>query len=169
MTNGEPSVAVYLGLGSNLGDRLANLRQAIDLMSNRVTVVRHSPVYETEPVGVPDQGRFLNMVVEAQTSLSPDQLMRVFKGIERELGRGNAASDAPRPIDIDILFYDDRIVSTESITLPHPRLAQRAFVLVPLNDLNPQLLHPVNLKTVAEMLTALDTTRGVVLYSRSLS
>jgi 6-pyruvoyltetrahydropterin/6-carboxytetrahydropterin synthase len=168
MTSDEPCVVAYLGLGSNLGDRLANLRRAIDLISNRVTVVRHSRVYETEPVGVPDQGRFLNMVVEAKTNRSPDQLMHFFKGIEQELGRGNAASDAPRPIDIDILFYDERIVSTDSITIPHPRLAQRAFVLVPLNDLSPKLEHPLTHRTVAEMLSALDNTQGVELISASL-
>lgn len=158
------SAVVYLGLGSNLGDRVKNLNRAIDLIGRRLEVLRRSPVYETEPVGVPQQGKFLNLVVEARTWTPPVELLQFQKGIEEELGRSSAGSDAPRPIDIDILFYDDLVIATEALTIPHPRLPQRAFVLVPLNDLAPQLKHPVIKKTVAEMLSALDTVAGVELY-----
>jgi 6-pyruvoyltetrahydropterin/6-carboxytetrahydropterin synthase len=159
---------VYLGLGSNLGDRLSNLTRSIDLLGNKCTVLRKSPVYETEPVGMLAQGKFLNMVVEGETNLGPDKLLHFIKSIEQELGRGSAGSNAPRPIDIDILFYDDLAMSTETLKIPHPRLPQRAFVLVPMNDLRPKLKHPLNHKTVAEMLSALDNSRGVELYLNAL-
>ena len=124
----------------------------------RLKVRRRSPVYQTEPFGVPDQPKFLNMVVEAQTDLPPVELLRFLKGIERELRRSTAGSDAPRPIDIDILFYGQVTLASEALTIPHPRLPQRGFVLVPLNDLAPQLKHPMTGKTVREMLAVLDTT-----------
>ena len=165
MTDGHKETIVYLGLGSNLGDRMANLRQAIDWVTKRMEVSRYSPVYETEPLGVPDQGKFLNMVVEAKTDLDPGKLLQFLKGIEQGLGRGQAGSDAPRPIDIDILFYDDLAMSTKALIIPHPRLSQRAFVLVPLNDLAPKLKHPIIGKTIGEMLSALDTEGGVEPYS----
>ena len=164
MSDNEQAVTVYLCLGSNLSDRLNHLSQAIDLIAKQVKVLRSSPIYETEPESVPNQGKFLNMVVEAQTTLPPIELLQFLKGIEQELGRGTGSSVEPRPIDIDILFYDDLTVSTEALTIPHPRLSQRAFVLVPLNDLVPKLKHPVTAETVAEMLSALDNIRGVELY-----
>jgi 2-amino-4-hydroxy-6-hydroxymethyldihydropteridine diphosphokinase len=155
---------VYLGLGSNLGDRLKNLERTIDLIGRRLKLLRRSPVYETVPVDVPSQGKFLNMVIEAQTSLPPHDLLKLLKGIEQMLGRGTAGSEAPRSIDIDILFYGDLKMMTEALTIPHPRLSRRAFVLVPLNDMAPCLEHPVTKKTVAEMLSGLGETGGVELY-----
>ena len=163
MAEGELTT-VYLGLGSNLGDRLINLYRAIDLIGRGLKVLRRSPVYQTEPVGVPEQGKFLNMVIETQTRMPALDLLKLLKGIEQELGRGAAGSDAPRVIDIDILFYGESAMSTESLTIPHPRLSTRAFVLVPLNDLAPGLRHPVTKKTVAEMLSALDTIAGIEEY-----
>ena len=168
MNSNDPCAVVYLGLGSNLGDRSANFSLAIDLIGKQVKVLRHSPIYETKPVGVTDQGNFLNMVVEAQTKLPPIELLQFLKGIEQELGRGKAGSDAPRPIDIDILFYNEVAINSDTLTIPHPRLSHRAFMLVPLNDLVPNLTHPLINKTVAEMLSAIDSSRGVDLYSRSL-
>ncbi len=157
-------VTVYLGLGSNLGDRMKNLEQAIDLIGRRLKLLRRSPVYETEPVGVPEQGKFLNMVVEAQTHLAPNDLLTLFKGMEKILGRGTAGSDAPRIIDIDILFYGDTRMTTDTLTIPHPRLSKRAFVLAPLADLAPRLKHPATKKTIAEMLAALGKYKGIELY-----
>nr|WP_225973758.1 2-amino-4-hydroxy-6-hydroxymethyldihydropteridine diphosphokinase [Dehalogenimonas formicexedens] len=159
---------IFLGLGSNLGDRLENLESALKLISEKVTVTRTSPIYETLPLGVSEQPKFLNLVIEGNTAETPEGLLGFLKSIEQKLGRGDAGSDAPRPIDIDILFFDDLTMSGESLVIPHPRLSQRAFVLVPLNELAPDLVHPVMKKTVNELLAALDNTRGVELYSGSL-
>ena len=161
-------VTVYLGLGSNLGDRSQNIDRAINRIGQCLKMSRCSPIYETEPFGVPDQPKFLNMVAEAETETPPMELLRFLKGIEQQLGRRPVGSDAPRPIDIDILFYDDMIISTEALTIPHPRISQRGFVLVPLNDLSPGLTHPISKKTVAEMLSALDNPKGIELFSKHL-
>jgi 2-amino-4-hydroxy-6-hydroxymethyldihydropteridine diphosphokinase/queuosine biosynthesis protein QueD len=168
MTDKRQPATVYLGLGSNLGDRLHNLRQAIELLDKQLVSIRDSSVYETEPVGVPSQPKFLNMVIEGRTNLTPEDLLIFVKGIEQEMGRGTANSEEPRPIDIDILFYDNLSMATRVLVIPHPRLSQRAFVLKPLNDLAPELKHSLTNKTVTEMLSALDNVRGVELYSRSL-
>ncbi|MGI2336189.1 MAG: 2-amino-4-hydroxy-6-hydroxymethyldihydropteridine diphosphokinase [Dehalogenimonas sp.] len=163
------AVTVYLGLGSNLGDRLANLERAIGLLSRPLKITRISPVYETEPVDVPEQDKFLNLVVEAQTHIAPPDLLRLIKGMEQVVGRGKAGSDQPRIIDIDILFYGNLRVNTDSLVIPHARLSRRAFVLMPLNDLTPRLKHPGNRKTVAELLAALGEIKGVVPYTGSVS
>ncbi|MEN8614918.1 2-amino-4-hydroxy-6-hydroxymethyldihydropteridine diphosphokinase [Dehalogenimonas sp. THU2] len=158
------ATTLYLGLGSNLGDRTANLERAINLLNRPLKITRRSPVYETEPVGVPEQPKFLNMVVEAQTHIAPADLLKLIKGIEQILGRGKAGSDAPRVIDIDILFYGNLKLATDTLTIPHPRMNRRAFVLKPLADLAPKLKHPGNKKTVEEMLSALGPVKGVEPY-----
>ena len=163
------AMTVYLGLGSNLGDRIANLGRAISILGRPLKILRQSPVYETDPVDVPEQERFLNMVIEVQTHIAPTDLLKLLKGIEQVVGRGKTTSNQPRIIDIDILFYGNLKMSTESLIIPHPRLARRAFVLVPLNDLVPKLRHPGNKKTVAEMLAALSGRKGVELYKETLS
>ena len=163
-----PPHRIYLSLGSNLGDRLKNLETAIWRIAEKAPIIMVSPVYETEPFGVPPQAKFLNIVVEANTDQEPEELLRFLKGVEQKMGREQAGSDAPRPIDIDILFYDDLVMSTKLLSIPHPRLSQRAFVLVPLNDLAPELLHPELKKTVRQMLSALDNTQGVKLYRSTL-
>ncbi|QNT75437.1 dihydropteroate synthase [Dehalogenimonas etheniformans] len=159
---------VYLSLGSNLGDRLSNLESAVKLLRERISIARISPVYQTEPVGVTEQPKFLNMVVEVCTVLAPGELLLFLKDIEQQLGRGSAGSEAPRPIDIDILFYDTLVMTNESLVIPHPRLSQRAFVLVPLHNLVPDLVHPVLKKTVREMLSALNNPLGVEFYRCNL-
>jgi 2-amino-4-hydroxy-6-hydroxymethyldihydropteridine diphosphokinase len=161
-----PSAAtVYLGLGSNLGDRTKSLERAIELISRRTKLLRRSPVYETEPVGVPEQGKFLNMAIEIQTHLPPRELLTLLKGVEQMLGRGTAGSDAPRVIDIDILFYADLKMATDVLTIPHPRLSQRAFVLAPLADMAPRLKYPGTRKTVAGMLADLGKVKGVARFT----
>ena len=157
----EEPIEVYLGLGSNLGDRQDNLDRALDLLSQRLRVDNVSPMYETEPVGNTDQPNFLNMVCQAYTSLAPTGLLALAKGIERKLGRMSAKSNAPRPIDIDILFYGDQVIETPELTIPHPRLTKRAFVLVPLAQIAPGFRHPVSGKTVKELLWGLKGTQGV--------
>ena len=156
---------VYLALGSNLGDRLANLRTAIAALPPSVVVRQSSPVYETPPWGLTDQPAFLNMVVKAETRLEPAALLATLKRIEQELGRAPTIRWGPRVIDMDILFYDDLVLETPEATIPHPRLHERAFVLVPLADIAPDLRHPVLGKTVAEMLAECDTS-GIKQYGQ---
>lgn len=151
---------VYLGLGSNLGDRAQNLRHACDMLSPVATVDRLSPLYDTAPVGITDQPRFLNAVCRATTDLSPEDLLRFTKDIEQKLGRRPGPPNSPRPVDIDILFYGDVVLHTPDLTIPHPRLAERAFVLAPLADIAPELIHPVTGKTVAQMLAELERGEG---------
>jgi len=146
---------VYLSLGSNIGDRAANLRAAMDLLAAPdLRILRVSPVYETEPVGCVEQGWFLNLVVETETELLPKRLLARTARIERTLGRIRTVRNGPRTIDIDILLYGDSVVRTAELEIPHPRMAERRFVLAPLADLAPGLRHPVTHRTVREMMEA---------------
>ena len=145
--------SVYLGLGSNLGDRAANLELAISgLAAAGVRVVRRSSLYATEPVGTGPQHWFLNCVVEAATELMPRQLLRATQEVERGLGRRRSLRNAPRTVDIDILFYSASVVSLPGLEIPHPRIAERRFALVPLREIAPGLRHPALRRTIAELL-----------------
>ncbi|MFC2068899.1 2-amino-4-hydroxy-6-hydroxymethyldihydropteridine diphosphokinase [Chloroflexota bacterium] len=154
-------VAVYLGIGSNLGNRQANLINALDLLSRRLRVEKVSSVYDTEPIGNKSQTRFLNQVCKASTRLAPGELLVLAKGIELKMGRTFGKINTPRPIDIDILFYSDQIVKTTNLVIPHPRLKERAFVLIPLVEITPELVHPENGKTVTELLNSVSEVQGV--------
>ena len=154
-------VTAYLGLGSNLGDRKQNLAQAMDLLSQHLAIKKLSSVYETEPVGYKEQPLFLNAVCRVSMGLSPENLLRLTKKIEAKLGRTPGPSNAPRLIDIDILFYDNEVLNDKELTIPHPRLVERAFVLVPLAEIAPDLVHPGNKKTVKELLDKLGAVTGV--------
>jgi len=158
----EP-VVVYLGLGSNMGNRQDNLDKAIGFLSQRLRVGKVSSVYETEPVGNPNQPRFLNLVCQVYTTLAPRELLNLAKGIESKLGRVPSQSNAPRPIDIDILFYGDQVIETPELVIPHPRLVERAFVLVPLAEITPDLRHPVIGKPIEELLRVTGT-QGVLKF-----
>ncbi len=157
----EP-VVVYLGLGSNMGNRQDNLDKALGFLSQRLRVEKVSSVYDTEPVGNTNQPRFLNLVCQVYTRLAPKELLILAKGIESKLGRVLSQSNAPRPIDIDILFYGDQVIETPELVIPHPRLAERAFVLVPLAEIAPDFRHPVIGKTVNELSQRLTETQGVL-------
>ncbi len=147
---------VYLGLGSNLGDRQAMLDQAIHaLESPRLHTLRVSPVYETEPMDMPGQQWFLNLVVEAETDLFPLQLLRRTAKIEAQLGRRRLTPKGPRSIDIDILLFGNAMVETAELQIPHPRFRLRRFVLAPLADLAPDLRDPLTRKSVRELLGGL--------------
>lgn len=134
---------VYFSIGSNLGDRAATLRQAVDDLSRIGEIVRVSSLYETEPVGYVDQPRFLNAVVEVETDLQPALLLEQTMAIEQAHARQRRFANAPRTLDIDILLVDDLIIQSEALTVPHPRLQDRAFVLVPLAEIAPDVRHPL--------------------------
>ncbi len=162
-------VTVYLGLGSNLGDRQCNLAKAIELLSPQVKVEQVSSLYETEPVGYSEQPRFLNAVCSASTRLTPQELLTLAKGIESQMGRKPTFPNAPRPIDVDILFYGEQVFRSPELTIPHPRLMERAFVLVPLAEIAPNVIHPENGKTAIELLANAPGLEGVTWWGeRSL-
>lgn len=142
---------IYLSLGSNIGDRAANLRRAISMMAPEIVVETLSPVYETEPMYVITQPKFFNMACRASTGLSPLELLHKTKAIEKELETKPHIHNQPRVIDIDILFYDDAAIATTELTIPHPRIAERAFVLVPLADIAPEFAHPNLGATIIEL------------------
>jgi len=144
---------VYLGLGSNIGDRERNLSAALGrLAAPDLRIVRTSSAYETEPVEYTEQRIFLNLVVEADTDLFPMQLLWRVGKIERALGRVRDIPKGPRTIDIDILLYGKAVVRSQALEIPHPRMAERRFVLAPLAELVPGLRHPITHKTIREML-----------------
>ena len=161
------SVTVYLGLGSNMGNRQGNLDKALDLLSQRLPVEQVSSIYDTEPVGNINQPHFLNLACQVYTRLAPKKLLTLVKGIELKLGRAPRTSNAPRPIDIDILFYGDQVIETPDLVIPHPRLTERAFVLVPLAEIAPDLVHPVSGKTARELLQGVTERQGVLKWENS--
>ncbi len=148
---------VYLALGSNLGDRLTNLKEAIAALTPQMEVKAKSQVYETPPWGYADQPKFLNQVIRVKTYLDPEPLLKHLKRLEVALGRKESVPNGPRLIDIDILFYDELVLYSPMLVIPHPRLHERAFVLQPLMDLDPELVHPTNKKSVREMLAACNS------------
>jgi 2-amino-4-hydroxy-6-hydroxymethyldihydropteridine diphosphokinase len=153
-----------------LGDREGNLRRAILAIGARMSLTAMSSVYETEPMYREDQGWFLNCVVVAETEVEPIALLRLLKETETKMGRDpKAARNAPRVIDMDILFYGQRVISGPSLEVPHPGIAERAFVLVPLQEVRPLLVHPVSRKSATQLLDELHTRKGVVKRSGLLS
>ena len=157
---------IYLSLGSNIGDRALNIAHAIEALPPRgIRVVRQSSLYETEPVELRAQEWFLNCVAEVETDLTPQELMEALLEIERSMGRMRLAPKGPRIIDLDILFFGSAIVRERGLEIPHPRMAERRFVLVPLAAIAPNAMHPVREKTIAELLAETPDESEVRLFS----
>ena len=132
---------VYIALGSNLGNRHKNIQQAVLLLQNRgIQILKQSTLIETNPVGGPPQGKFLNAVIQVATTLTPQILLNELQLIEQKLGRVKTGVNGPRPIDLDILLYDDLKMTTALLTIPHPRMWERSFVTLPLNEIAPELV-----------------------------
>lgn len=158
----------YLCLGANANDRCKLIEQAVSLLSlaDGIKIIRNSALYETEPWGLKNQNWFLNMIVEIKTNLSPEDLLVKCQSIEKMLGRNREAEVhwGERPIDIDIIFYDKDIISSDLLKVPHPYMHKRAFVLVPLLELIPDFVHPVLNKTISSIYDALEDVEDVYLY-----
>ncbi len=153
---------VYLGLGSNIGDRKANLSRALTLLGDRVKINVVSSIYETEPVGYDDQPKFLNAVCLARTNLGPLQLLSLVKSIESSMGRETGLPNGPRIIDIDIILFGNMSVIDPELTIPHPRMSERAFVLIPLAEIAPaDLIHPFTRERIADMAEEVAGREGV--------
>jgi 2-amino-4-hydroxy-6-hydroxymethyldihydropteridine diphosphokinase len=155
----------YLGLGSNLGDRAGTLDRALKVLEERgIDVTARSSLYETEPVGGPPQGWFLNRVVKVKTDRSPEALLESCLDVEKALGRVREVRNGPRILDVDLLLYGQEVRDTDVLTLPHPRLHERLFVLIPLVEIAPDVRHPRLGLTATEMLARCKDTSRVVLH-----
>ncbi len=157
---------VYLSLGSNLGDRVSHLRDAIARLQTTGRIASVSSFYETEPVEFTEQAWFLNCVIALETTETPEQLMAAILHIEQEMGRERIQRKGPRTIDIDILLFGDMIVDSPALTIPHPAMYQRRFVLQPLAEIAPELVHPVLKKTIRELREALPAGQAVRKYQK---
>ncbi len=147
---------VYLALGSNLGDRKFNIDAAFEFLADYgIEIKVRSSFYDTTPVSEIEQARYLNIVCRVATDLDPDRLLGLIKGIETTMGRLRGPVNSPRPIDIDILFFNDEVINRTDLVVPHPRLTERVFVLLPLTEISPGFRHPVSHKTVRELLAGL--------------
>lgn len=159
MMNGH---VAWIGLGSNLGDRSTNLLEALQHLRERTRILRTSSIYETEPAYYTNQPRFLNMAAQVETKLGPVELFRFLKQIERRMGRQESIRYGPRVIDLDLLLYEDLVLDTPELTIPHPRMAERPFVLVPLAEVSPEVRHPLLHQTIAELSAQLTVPEGTI-------
>ncbi len=157
---------IYLSLGSNLGDREANLESVIEEFPPAIEVIVRSSIYQTEPWGFEDQPDFLNMVAQGKTELAPRELLTYLKKIEKKIGRKPSFIYGPRLVDVDILFYGEKVVDEIQLTIPHDKIPERAFVLVPLMEIAPDLKYPDSDQTISDLANSIDTS-GVSLYEGS--
>ncbi len=155
----------YIGLGANLGDRAATLREAARRLGELGAITAVSGLYETEPVGFREQPPFLNAVIALETTLSPTELFHALLAIEHDLGRVRTFRNAPRTLDLDVLLMEDLVMDTPELTLPHRRLHERAFVLAPLVEIAPDARHPVSGVSAADLLMALPDPSGIEVWA----
>jgi len=148
-------VEAYIALGSNIDDREANIKRAVELLKQKIKIIQSSRLYETKPMYKEDQGWFLNCATKVETELSSKKLLKFLKSIEQKLGRKLVERNGPRIIDLDILFYGNLIINENDFHVPHPKIGERAFVLIPLAEIAPEFLHPVFNKTISQMLSEL--------------
>jgi 2-amino-4-hydroxy-6-hydroxymethyldihydropteridine diphosphokinase len=163
----EVLTRVCLGMGSNLGDREGNLRVALDHLNRLIRLCRCSAIYETEPIGYKDQPLFLNVACYGDTLRGPEELLKDLKDIERFIGRLPTFPNGPRSIDLDILLFGDEVVTTPDLVIPHPRMMERAFVLVPLSEVAPLWVHPVLGKTISELANGWHYDSGIKYWGSS--
>lgn len=156
---------IYIAIGSNLGDKLSNCRKGIELLETfGAKLLACSHFYKTEPVDYADQDWFINAVIKADTDLAPLPLLKALKSVEKKAGRVETVRFGPRVLDMDIIFYDDLIMDESGLTIPHPRMHKRRFVLTPICDIEPNLVHPMLKQTMADLLKQLDNDpkQGVI-------
>ncbi|MCX7914268.1 MAG: 2-amino-4-hydroxy-6-hydroxymethyldihydropteridine diphosphokinase [Thermodesulfovibrionales bacterium] len=155
-------MVAHIGIGSNIGNRHENCSKAIKILEEKgLRVKKISSLYETEPWGVKEQPKFINLVIEVETDYSPYELMNILKETENALGRVKTTKWGPRVIDLDILFYESEIINTEELVIPHPYLQEREFVLDPLEEISPHKMHPVLKKTVRDLKEELKNAKNI--------
>lgn len=155
-------VEAYIALGSNVGDRESNIKKAFKYLKQKMEIIKSSALYETKPMYIENQGWFLNCVAKVETELPPRELLNFLKSTEQELGRKPVERNGPRIIDLDILFYGNLILNEGDFQVPHPKIAERAFVLVPLAEIAPNLIHPVSKKNITKMLLELQYDKSEI-------
>lgn len=160
---------VYVGLGSNIGNKVENCQKAIEKVqqNNKITIIKVSSLYKTEPIGYNNQDWFINCVLELHTLLIPDELLSIFKQIEKDLKRVNNIKWGPRTIDLDLLLYNNLIINKSNLQIPHPQMHRRSFVLTPLSEIAPDIIHPIFSKTAMELLQNLKDEQKVEKYKGS--
>lgn len=156
----------HIGLGTNLGKREENLQKALSEIAGFATIVQQSSIYESEPVGYKEQGDFLNMALEIATDLNPLELMRKLQEVEQKMGKKVIRKDGPRVIDLDILLYDNEVVESDNVKIPHPEIENRNFVLTPLAEIAAQKMHPELNKTIGELLKNLTNPDKVWIWKK---
>ena len=157
---------VYIGLGSNLANKERNITRAINLIGKKSKILRKSSLYKTDPIGFADQDWFLNCVIKIGTDMLPEGLFSFLKSIEKKLKRENLIKNGPRTIDLDILFYEDKVIKSKNLIIPHPRMHKRLFVLRPFAEISPDFVHPTKKKNIKQLIQKIKSRKKVEKYKQ---